>query len=73
MLNLSACANAWQVTHGPLQCIHTDAIIQDVNSKEHDQDTVAYKLSQAFGGVTIVQKGPVDLITNGKEGLLMLL
>ncbi|KAJ8660064.1 YjeF family domain-containing protein [Lichtheimia ornata] len=41
----------------------------DVNSKEHDQDTVAYKLSQAFGGVTIVQKGPVDLITNGKEVL----
>jgi hypothetical protein len=29
---------------------------------------MAEKLSNAFGGVTIVQKGSRDLISNGKEG-----
>lgn len=29
---------------------------------------MAEKLSNAFGGVTIVQKGSSDLISNGKEG-----
>lgn len=29
---------------------------------------MAQKLSNAFGGVTIVQKGSSDLISNGKEG-----
>ena len=27
-------------------------------------------LSQAFGGVTIVQKGLYDLISNGNEGIV---
>lgn len=29
---------------------------------------MAERLSNAFGGVTIVQKGPNDIISNGKEG-----
>jgi hypothetical protein len=29
---------------------------------------MAQRLSNAFGGVTIVQKGSSDLISNGKEG-----
>jgi hypothetical protein len=30
---------------------------------------MARLLSQAFGGVTIVQKGQYDLISNGNEGI----
>ncbi|KAI9491558.1 H-hydrate dehydratase [Zychaea mexicana] len=41
----------------------------NINAKEHEQDTLAAQLSKAFGGVTIVQKGKVDLISNGKEVL----
>ncbi|KAI8381163.1 H-hydrate dehydratase [Radiomyces spectabilis] len=37
------------------------------DSKE--KDTVAQQLSQALGGVTIVQKGAVDIISNGKQVL----
>lgn len=39
-----------------------------INPKEGNPDEVALRLSQALGGVTIVQKGPADLISNGKEG-----
>ncbi|KAI9272883.1 Ribokinase-like protein [Phascolomyces articulosus] len=40
----------------------------NINTHEHDQDALAAQLSKALGGVTIVQKGRVDLITNGQEG-----
>ncbi|ORY98907.1 H-hydrate dehydratase [Syncephalastrum racemosum] len=40
-----------------------------INPKEGNPDEVALRLSQALGGVIIVQKGPTDLITNGKEVL----
>ncbi|CAO3685760.1 unnamed protein product [Umbelopsis ramanniana] len=37
---------------------------------DNEHDTMAQKLSNAFGGVTIVQKGSSDLISNGKEVLV---
>ncbi|TPX63204.1 hypothetical protein SpCBS45565_g06794 [Spizellomyces sp. 'palustris'] len=37
--------------------------------KEH-RDDVAQKLSQAFGNVTILQKGSRDIISNGKDVLI---
>ncbi|KAL1935808.1 hypothetical protein VTP01DRAFT_4948 [Rhizomucor pusillus] len=43
--------------------------VMKVSTEDKDKDTAAIKLSQAMGGVTIVQKGPVDLITNGDEVL----
>ncbi|KAI7859536.1 H-hydrate dehydratase [Circinella umbellata] len=39
----------------------------NINIEEHDQDTLATQLSNALGGVTIVQKGKIDLISNGRE------
>ncbi|KAL1915442.1 uncharacterized protein VTP21DRAFT_6566 [Calcarisporiella thermophila] len=33
---------------------------------EH-KDTMAERLAQAFGGVTVLQKGPTDLISNGQK------
>ncbi|CAM0135776.1 hypothetical protein VKS41_001792 [Umbelopsis sp. WA50703] len=38
--------------------------------EDSDKDKMAEKLSNAFGGVTIVQKGSRDLISNGKEVLI---
>ncbi|KAG2184534.1 hypothetical protein INT43_000443 [Umbelopsis isabellina] len=38
--------------------------------EDSDKDKMAEKLSNAFGGVTIVQKGSSDLISNGKEVLI---
>ncbi|KAI9321806.1 Ribokinase-like protein [Dichotomocladium elegans] len=40
-----------------------------VDSDDSAPDTLVSKLSQALGGVTIVQKGQVDLISNGSEVL----
>lgn len=41
---------------------------QKLKFDDNEHETMAQKLSNAFGGVTIVQKGSSDLISNGKEG-----
>jgi hypothetical protein len=41
---------------------------QKLKFEDSEKDKMAEKLSDAFGGVTIVQKGSSDLISNGKEG-----
>jgi ATP-dependent NAD(P)H-hydrate dehydratase len=38
-----------------------------INFEDNHKDNMAGLLSQAFGGVTIVQKGQYDLISNGNE------
>ncbi|KAI7892391.1 Ribokinase-like protein [Mucor mucedo] len=40
-----------------------------IESKDHSKDQIAKQLSKALGGVTVVQKGAVDYITNGEEVL----
>lgn len=40
-------------------------------SKARDENEAAVKLATALGGVTIVQKGAVDRITNGKGDVLI--
>ncbi|KAI9260356.1 Ribokinase-like protein [Helicostylum pulchrum] len=41
----------------------------DINSKDHSKDQIAKQLSKALGGVTVVQKGTIDYITNGDKVL----
>ncbi|CEI92087.1 Putative YjeF [Rhizopus microsporus] len=41
----------------------------NINAKAHPKDEVAQQLSKAFGGVTIVQKGPEDYIANADQVL----
>jgi ATP-dependent NAD(P)H-hydrate dehydratase len=41
---------------------------QKLKFDDKETDKMAERLSNAFGGVTIVQKGPNDIISNGKEG-----
>ncbi|KAI9361944.1 Ribokinase-like protein [Pilaira anomala] len=41
----------------------------DIESKDHSKDQLAKQLSKALGGVTVVQKGTIDYITNGDEVL----
>ncbi|KAG0636084.1 H-hydrate dehydratase [Tuber brumale] len=38
-----------------------------VDPQDGDETEVCAKLARAFGGVTIVQKGPKDYISNGKQ------
>ncbi|CAO3642254.1 unnamed protein product [Mucor hiemalis] len=40
-----------------------------IDSKDHSKDQIAKQLSNALGGVTVVQKGAIDFITNGDEVL----
>jgi ATP-dependent NAD(P)H-hydrate dehydratase len=42
---------------------------QKINFEDSNKDNMVGLLSQAFGGVTIVQKGQYDLISNGNEGI----
>ncbi|CAG8493951.1 14630_t:CDS:2 [Acaulospora colombiana] len=40
----------------------------NISFEDNHKDEMAQKLSQAFGGITIVQKGRNDLISNGNNG-----
>jgi len=42
----------------------------NVNPSEGHEADVCARLARAFGGVTVVQKGPVDYISNGKQTLV---
>jgi hydroxymethylpyrimidine/phosphomethylpyrimidine kinase len=41
---------------------------QNISFDPEHKDSMAMRLSQALGNVTIVQKGDVDVISNGKSG-----
>ena len=45
------------------------ARVQGIDEKSADKDTVARDLSRKLGNVTIMQKGPTDIISNGEEVL----
>lgn len=42
----------------------------NINPSEGHETEICARLARAFGGVTIVQKGPVDYISNGKQILV---
>jgi len=66
------------LVHGYKNCILTPNVVEfgrlaksqniDVNAEEKDK--LCAKLANALGGVTIIQKGPVDYISNGTETIV---
>jgi len=66
------------LVYGYKNCILTPNVVEfgrlaksqniDVNAEEKDK--LCAKLANALGGVTIIQKGPVDYISNGKETIV---
>ena len=66
------------LVHGYKNCILTPNVVEfgrlaksqniDVNAEE--KEGLCAKLATALGGVTIIQKGPVDYISNGMETVI---
>jgi ATP-dependent NAD(P)H-hydrate dehydratase len=48
-----------------------DAVGLDPEKVEGGKEKVCAELARRFGGVTIVQKGKVDVISNGKETMMV--
>jgi len=67
-----------EIVHGYTQAILTPNLVefarlckaQDIDPAEGDPLEVCQKLARSFGGVTIIQKGPKDYISNGQELLV---
>lgn len=45
--------------------------LQNIQADKEQSDQAAKHLSQSLGGVTVVQKGSVDIITNGEQGNIL--
>ncbi|PIB01929.1 ATP-dependent (S)-NAD(P)H-hydrate dehydratase [Cercospora beticola] len=66
------------LVHGYKDCILTPNVVefgrlaksQDIDTTKEDPTKLCEKLANAFGGVTIIQKGAVDYISNGKQTLI---
>jgi ATP-dependent NAD(P)H-hydrate dehydratase len=66
------------LVHGYKECILTPNVVEfgrlakskDIDPGKEDPSTVCAKLARAYGGVTIVQKGMVDYISNGSQTLV---
>ena len=66
------------LVHGCKECILTPNVVEfgrlakakGVDVSEGDPADLCAKLSAAFGGVTIIQKGPKDYISNGEHTLV---
>lgn len=66
------------LVHGYKECILTPNVVefgrlaksQDIDTTKEDPTKLCEKLANAFGGVTIIQKGAVDYISNGKQTLI---
>lgn len=66
-----------ELVHGYKQCILTPNVVefgrlakaQNIDTSKEDPSKLCAKLAQALGGVTIIQKGKVDLISNGTHTL----
>ncbi|PPJ49605.1 hypothetical protein CBER1_01940 [Cercospora berteroae] len=66
------------LVHGYKDCILTPNVVefgrlaksQDIDTTKEDPTKLCEKLANAFGGVTIIQKGAVDYISNGKQTLV---
>jgi ATP-dependent NAD(P)H-hydrate dehydratase len=67
-----------ELVDGYTECILTPNVVEfgrlakakGVNVDEGDPSQVCSKLAKAFGGVTIIQKGAKDYISNGKHTLV---
>lgn len=66
------------LVHGYKECILTPNVVEfgrlakskDIDTSKEDPTKLCEKLANAFGGVTIIQKGKVDYISNGKQTLV---
>jgi ATP-dependent NAD(P)H-hydrate dehydratase len=66
------------LVHGYKNCILTPNVVefgrlaksQNIDVEAEEKDKLCAKLANALGGVTIIQKGPVDYISNGKETII---
>ena len=67
-----------ELVHGYKECILTPNVVefgrlakaQNIDIESGDKTKVCEKLANAFGGVTIIQKGAKDYISNGKLTLV---
>ena len=67
-----------ELVQGYKECILTPNVVEfgrlakskGVDPNDGDQTQVCAKLAKAFGGVTIIQKGALDYISNGEETLI---
>lgn len=72
---LQIAQNTPEIIHGYPECIMTPNVVefgrlcksQGIDTSGLDGDKAVIKLSKAFGGVTIIQKGPTDIISNGEK------
>lgn len=66
------------LVQGYKECILTPNVVEfgrlakskNINTEKEDPTKLCEKLANAFGGVTIIQKGKVDYISNGKQTLV---
>lgn len=66
------------LVQGYKECILTPNVVEfgrlakskDIDTSKEDSTKLCEKLANAFGGVTIIQKGQVDYISNGKQTLV---
>ncbi|KAF2146832.1 uncharacterized protein K452DRAFT_348505 [Aplosporella prunicola CBS 121167] len=67
-----------ELVHGYKECILTPNVVEfgrlakakGLDVSEGAPETVCARLASAFGGVTIIQKGKVDYISNGEQTLV---
>jgi ATP-dependent NAD(P)H-hydrate dehydratase len=67
-----------ELVQGYKDCILTPNVVEfgrlakakKIDTQKEDPKTLCAKLATAFGGVTIIQKGPVDYISNGTQTLI---
>ncbi|SMQ46305.1 unnamed protein product [Zymoseptoria tritici ST99CH_1A5] len=66
------------LVQGYKECILTPNVVEfgrlakskNIDTTKEDPTKLCEKLAQAFGGVTIIQKGKVDYISNGQQTLI---
>ncbi|KAK3713486.1 hypothetical protein LTR37_008444 [Vermiconidia calcicola] len=67
-----------ELVNGYKECILTPNVVefgrlaksQNIDTTKEDPTKLCEKLANAYGGVTIIQKGAVDYISNGKQTLV---
>ena len=75
---LALAQNRPELVEGYEECILTPNVVEfgrlakskGIDTGEGDKTTLCSRLAKAFGGVTIIQKGPQDYISNGAETLV---
>ena len=67
-----------ELVEGYKECILTPNVVEfgrlakskNIDTTKEDPTKLCEKLANAFGGVTVIQKGKVDYISNGKQTLV---